>query len=175
MSVACASAASVSALFVRSGPQPALARCWLVSCSTCASALPLLGAGALVLGLVVGVELCVGVGLGLGDRVPVRLGAVVERLGVAVGVLDDVFDGVALRVLEGVAVGVTGVLSSSVGVGEESSVVTVSGSSWLVGLVVSRVTYQPAPVSSASTARAPRIGAITPLRRFRLLPCRPTG
>src|SRR4051812_4743259 len=99
MSVACRSAALVSALLVRSGPQPFLARSLLVSCSTCASAPPV-GAGGLVVGGLVdgfGVAVWLGRGVGLvvgfGERVPCRLGALVERVGVGVGVALGVFDG----------------------------------------------------------------------------------
>src|SRR4051794_22572858 len=124
MSVACRSAALVSALLVRSGPQPALARSLFVSCRTCASFEPL-GAGGFVVGFgvgLVGVLVCVGVGLGV--RVAFRLGAVLERVGVgvALGVLLGVFDGVLL----GVAVGVG--VESSTGGELTSSVTAVSGS-----------------------------------------------
>ena len=67
MSAACASAAFVSALFVRSGPQPALARSLFVRLSTCASAVPDPPDGALVVVLVaVGVVVRVGFGDGFG-------------------------------------------------------------------------------------------------------------
>jgi hypothetical protein len=159
MSVACASAARVSALFVRSGPQPALDRSLFVSCRTWASVEPL-GAGGFVVGLV-GVVVCRGfVGVGVGVRVAFRLGAVVDRVGVgvALGVLLGVFDGVLLGVTVGVGIGV----ASSTGGVVTSSVTEVSGS---FCPVVSRVTYQPPAASRLRTAKAPMIGPATP--RFR--------
>src|SRR6266540_2990450 len=102
MSIACPSAARVSAVFVRSGPQPAFCRSLLVSSRTWASGAPVLGgAGVVVDGVLVGVL----VGLGLGDvrvgkgvRVARRLGAVLVRVGVGF------FDGVRLGVAEGFGV-----------------------------------------------------------------------
>src|SRR5687767_10810157 len=110
MSAACASAASVSALLVRSGPQPAFARCWLVSVRTCSSAGPDPPTGFEVfvdvffVGVGVGVEVRVGFGAGaevvgvrvlgvrvvgvrvLGVRLLPRLGAVVVLAGLGVTV-----------------------------------------------------------------------------------------
>jgi hypothetical protein len=183
MSAACRSAARVSALLVRSGPQPALLRSLLVSCRTCAS-VPPLGAGGFVdfVGVGVGVVVRVGRGVGFfdgvgeGERVPSRLGAVVDRVGVGVGLgfFDGVLEGVADGVLDGAGVGVgvrAGVLASSCGV--TGSVVSrvVSGLSWLVVWVSSRLMYQPAPASRASTVSAPRMGPATPPRCRLRRPC----
>jgi hypothetical protein len=147
----------------------------LVSCSTWVSIEPPLGGGEVVvvgfgvlvwLGFVVG--LVDGLGDGFGVRDAPRLGAVVERVGV--GVARGVLDGVRLGVADGfgVALGVTlgrGAGVSTGGVGT-SPVVTVSGSSWLAGVLrPSRVRYQPPPASSPSTTSAARIGPVTP-RRF---------
>jgi hypothetical protein len=127
----------------------------------------------------VGVLVWLGRGVGLGDRVARRLGAVVDRvgvgvaLGVFVGLLDGVALGVTLGVALGVAVGVvTGVLASSAGDEAPASVTTVNGSLCPVAAAffASRVTYQPPAASTLSTARAPMIGPATPRRRLRL-PC----
>jgi hypothetical protein len=75
--------------------------------------------GGLVDGFGVAVWLGRGVGfvvlVGLGERVPWRLGALVDRVGVGVGVALGVFDGVLEGVTEGAGVS-TGLLASSVGV-----------------------------------------------------------
>ncbi|HEY0618776.1 MAG TPA: hypothetical protein VGD15_14345 [Kribbella sp.] len=130
-----------------------------------------------------GVLVWLGRGVGLGDRVARRLGAVVDRVGVgaALGVFVGLLDGVALGVALGVAVGValgvavgvvTGALASSAGDEAPTSVTTVNGSLCPVAAAffASRVTYQPPAASTPSTARAPMIGPATPRRRLRL-PC----
>src|SRR4051794_38370231 len=113
MSAACASAAWVSDLLVRNGPQPAFARSWLVRSSTCASAGPDPPTGPEVLVFLVGVGVGVRVGVdvvGCGVRELLRLGADVVRVGrgVTFFVVDGVVDGVRRGVDDGL-VGRTGV------------------------------------------------------------------
>jgi hypothetical protein len=164
MSAACSSAACVSALFVRSGPQPAFARSWLVRSRTCASAGPDPPTGFEVLVVVlvgVGVAERVGVDvLGCGVRELLRLGAVVDRVGFGVTLLVVVGD------LEGVRRGVYAGLVARAGVVEASSaavVIDVIGSSWLVTRLSDvRMTNHPTPAIRTRADKDARSGPATP-------------
>jgi hypothetical protein len=137
----------------------------LVSCTTCASFEPL-GAGWVVVGFGVLVWLGfvdVGVGLGLGVRVLRRLGAVLERVGVTLGVVV-----VLLVAFVAIVLGV----GEEAGGADELSVTVVNGSVAAASLP-SRVTYQLPATSNASTATAAKIGQATPPRFARLRTDRP--
>ena len=169
MSAACASAASVRALFVRSGPQPAFARSWLLRSRTCASAGPDPPTGFEVLVVLVGVGVADRVGVdvvGCGVRELLRLGAVVDRVGFGVALLavDGVLDGVGV-----VRRGVYDGLVARAGVAEASSdavVIDVIGSSWLVTRLSDvRMTNHPTPAIRTRADKDARSGPATPFLR----------
>jgi hypothetical protein len=167
MSAACASAASVSALFVRSGPQPAFARSWLVRSRTCASAGPDPPTGFEVFVVLVGVGVAERVDVvGCGVRELLRLGAVVDRVGFGVTLLavDGVLDGVGV-VRRGVDDGLVG----RTGVAEASSaavVIAVIGSCRLVTRVSDvRMTNHPTPAIRTRADKDARSGPATPFLR----------
>src|ERR1700754_1726648 len=176
MSAACASAAFDSALFIFNGPQPALARSWLVSASTWDSVAPEppLPVGLEVVRVGAGVAVWLGFGDdlaglldGFGVRVASRLGAVVFRVGAGggVGVVARVRDGVALGGVDDGVVGRTVVRDASSASGTPSAgVLAVIGRSWLVTfrLSMSCRTNHPMPTSRTSADKEAINGPATP-------------
>ncbi|WP_460666883.1 hypothetical protein [Kribbella swartbergensis] len=142
-----------------------------MSFSTCASAVPDPPDGALVVLVAVGVLVrVVGLGDGFGVRLPSRLGAVVDRRGVGLGLV--AFDRVGVAAgfgvvrREGVDAGVVArVVPGPLGVRDVSSDVVVNGRSWLVRtFAVRSSTNHPIPAITTSAVSDARIGPITPWR-----------
>jgi len=115
--------------------------------------------------------------VGFGVRVLLRLGAVVDRVGVGLFVLDRVGVAAGVRVGLGVGVGVVrrgvydglvgriGVTEAWLGARSPTGAVEAIGLSWLVGLLfdpVSRSTNHPTPSSRTRAAIEAMSGPATP-------------
>jgi hypothetical protein len=125
-----------------------------------------------LVGFGVGVAVRLGFGDGFGDRVPPRLGAVLDRVGAGVGlfVFDRVGVGVVRRGVYDGVVGRIGVTGVDIGASSDAEVTDVTGLSWLVTRrsPVSRRTNHPMPANRTKADSEAIRGPATPLPSDRL-------